>query len=278
MSPTTIRSISLTVVTLSAVSLLSACNVDWIPADRQALKLPPKTARPAIRGGTDLAVVQRREVDLVESVLSHRAAYERDLAELEGYYAASGHAQKRSWAAYELADSAKVRKFRYLIDAEIPSDALRAVESIPEADALFEDAMSLMQKGGHKVPFFYRKSAMLRAAEAFRTLIERFPSSDKIDDAAFFSGDIHKEYLSGQESLAVKWYERAWAWNPDTPHPARFNAAVVYDYRLHDRDRALELYHQVITQEADADQSNVRFATRRIAELTESPVAQPARQ
>ena len=135
-----------------------------------------------------------------------------------------------------------------------------------------------MPNSGHQVPFFYRTSDSLRSAEAFRTLIERFPSSDKIDDAAFFSGDIHKEYLSGQESLAVKWYERAWAWNPDTPHPARFNAAVVYDYRLHDRDRALELYQQVITQDADADQSNVRFATRRISQLTEAPVAQPARQ
>ncbi len=278
MSPTTIRSISLTVVTLSAVSLLSACNVDWVPTDRQALKQPPKTARPTIRGGTDLSVVQRREVDLVESVLSHRAAYERDLAELEAYYAERGHAQKRSWAAYELADSAKVRRFRYLIDAEIPSDALRASESIPEADALFEEAMSLMQQGGHKVPLFYRKKAMLRAAQAFRTLIEKFPSSDKIDDAAFFSGDIHKEYLSGQESLAVKWYERAWAWDPNTPHPARFQAAIVYDYRLHDRDRALELYQQVITQEADVDRSNVRFATRRIAELIEAPVAQTERQ
>jgi hypothetical protein len=76
--------------------------------------------------------------------------------------------------------------------------------------------------------------------------------------------------------LAVKWYERAWTWNPDTPHPARFQAAVVYDYRLHNRARALELYHAVLEHET-ADDKNARFATRRIGELS-SEVSQGAPQ
>ena len=92
-------------------------------------------------------------------------------------------------------------------------------------------------------------------------------ASEKIDDAAFYCGEIHKEYLPGQELIAVKWYERAWEWNPDTTHPARFQAAVVYDYSLHDRDRALELYQHVVAHETN-DKNNVRFASRRIRELT----------
>ena len=36
---------------------------------------------------------------------------------------------------------------------------------------------------------------------------------------------------------------------------------------LHDRDRALELYQAVVREETDI-KSNVRFATRRIHELT----------
>ncbi len=115
----------------------------------------------------------------------------------------------------------------------------------------------------------YRRNLMIRAARVFRELIERYPTSDKIDDAAFFCGEIHKEYLPGQEALAVRWYERAWTWNPDTSHPARFQAAVVYDYRLHDRDRALEVYQSVVKQET-SHKSNVRFAMRRIHELTEA--------
>ena len=117
----------------------------------------------------------------------------------------------------------------------------------------------------------YEKAYGLRNLETVREMctliVEEYPTSDKIDDAAFYCGEIHKEYLPGQETLAVRWYERAWNWNPDTPFPARFQAAVVFDYRLHDRDRALELYHGVVEHETD-HKSNVRFASRRIHELT----------
>lgn len=116
---------------------------------------------------------------------------------------------------------------------------------------------------------------MVQAANTFRRLIERHPSSDKIDDAAFFLGEIHKEYFPSQEEIAVTWYERAWTWNPQTPHPARFQAAVVYDYRLHDRDHALELYRGVTANES-ATAANMRSAERRIEELTRTArIAKP---
>ena len=108
---------------------------------------------------------------------------------------------------------------------------------------------------------------MIEAAGVFRELIETYPNSDKIDDAAFWLGEIHKEYLKDQEQIAVQWYERSFAWDPATPHSARFQAAVVYDYRLHDRDRALELYRLVLAEET-SKRSNVDFATRRIEQLT----------
>jgi Tfp pilus assembly protein PilF len=95
-----------------------------------------------------------------------------------------------------------------------------------------------------------------------------YPESDKIDDAAFQLGEIHKDYLPKQEALAVTWYERAWTWNPQTPYPARYNAAVVCDYRLNDRDKALELYRQVLAEETDVSKLNRRFAMRRIETLS----------
>ena len=139
--------------------------------------------------------------------------------------------------------------------------------TIEEADALYKQGLDLMKKGGHGVPALFREEVMVEAAGVFRDLIKRFPTSDKIDDAAFMCGEIHKEYLPDQDLLAVKWYERAFQWDPDTPHPARFQAAVVYDIRLHDRDRALELYTHVINQETDI-RSNVWYASQRIRELT----------
>jgi hypothetical protein len=240
-------------------------------AERRPPKGPITSAKDPKSSGLPasaiLAVVERQEVDLVENVLTHRAQYHQGLEDLRDYYHEHGYATKQSWADFELDGLRKVKSFRYLIDAEIPSDQLRPTEQVPEADALFERGRELLRKGGHGVPVFYREKTMIEAADVFQQLVERYPNSDKIDDAAFFLGEIHKEYLPNQEPIAVKWYERAWTWDPQTPHPARFQAAVVYDYRLHDRDRALELYQSVLKSET-AEQTNVRFATRRIHELT----------
>ena len=248
-----------------------ACNMDGTFVENRPPKGPIAYAKdPAGTGlppSATLAVVERQEVDLVEDVLTHRAQYHQGLEELRDYYRAHGYAAKQSWADFELDGLRKVKSFRYLIDAEIPSDQLRPTDFVPEADALYERGRELLRKGGHGIPVFYREKTMIEAAHVFQQLVEQYPNSDKIDDAAFFLGEIHKEYLPDQEPIAVKWYERAWTWDPQTPHPARFQAAVVYDYRLHDRDRALELYQSVLKNET-GDQSNVRFATRRIHELT----------
>lgn len=219
----------------------------------------------------DIQVAETQEVDLVEALVESRAQYHRHLETLRDYYRARGYVMKEKWAAFELEGLRSVKAFRYLLEAEIPSDALRAGDSIPEADAMFAQGEELMRRGGHNVPVLYRQDMMIRAAATFRDMIERYPTSDKIDDAAFLCGEIHKEYLKDQEVIAVRWYERAWTWDPNTPHPARFQAALVYDYRLHDRTRALELYREVAgNEEGGAD---ARFAIRRIGELTESAKA-----
>ena len=251
--------------------LLAGCNVDGLWGNRQ----PPRGAQKASFHGAggdhavDISVADVQEVDLVEQLVMHRLAYRRTLAHLRAYYDQHGYAHKERWASYEMDGLKSVNMFRYLMDAEIPSEQLRPQASIPDADALYEKGLALMSQGGHGVPALYRQDKMVQAAKVFRSLIEAYPQSDKIDDAAFMCGEIHKEYLPGQERIAVRWYERAWTWDPRTPHAARFQAAVVYDYRLHDRDRALELYQAVLKDEV-GDRSNVRFATRRIHELTTS--------
>ncbi|MCH8149982.1 MAG: hypothetical protein IH987_18725, partial [Planctomycetes bacterium] len=249
---------------------LAGCNVDGLWADGQAAR---RAQRASLQGREvsddviDISVADTQEVDLVEQLVMHRLAYRRTLANLRAYYEQHGYSHKELWASYEMDGLVSVKMFRYLMDAEIPSEDLRAQSSIPDADGLYEKGLALMRQGGHGVPVLYRQDKMVEAAKVFRTLIEDYPQSDKIDDAAFMCGEIHKEYLPGQERIAVRWYERAWTWNPQTPHAARFQAAVVYDYRLHDRDRALELYQAVLKDEV-GDKSNVRFATRRIHELT----------
>ena len=265
-----IERISLTGFAVCLCSVLAGCNVGGFLVDNQppagSVILTADTGRDPAEP-IDIAVADMREVDLVETLATHRTTYRRTLEQLRAYYKQKGYAHKEKWAAFELKGLNSVKAFRYMEDAEIPSAALRPEASIEEADALYEKGLELMKKGGHGVPALYREDVMVEAAQVFRHLIEKYPNSDKIDDAAFMCGEIHKEYMPDQELLAVKWYERAWTWDPNTPHPARFQAAVVYDYRLHDRDRALELYQGVVKRETTIT-GNVRFATRRIHELT----------
>jgi len=254
------------------VALSAACNVDPLYRGRRVegpvTREPASKARAdAARSGVDVVSVSGNEVDLVEAVATHRSLYHQHLEQLRDYYKSHGYAAKQGWADFELKGLKNVKAFRYLAEAEVPQSQLQPTESVSEADAMFQRAEELMKQGGHGVPIFYRQKLMIEAADVLRGLVERYPNSDKVDDAAYLLGEIHKEYLPGQELIAVKWYERAWTWNPQTPFPARFQAAVVYDYRLHDRDRALELYHAVAKDET-GDRSNLRFAQRRINELT----------
>ncbi len=255
----------------------SACNTDplWEPKQRSLDAPTTSISHPDGVDVPDIILTDASEVDLVEQVLANRAAYFLSLETLRNYYEETGHHEKRTWAEAELADVRRIKPFRYILSGEIPIEKLLPTDSIPEADELYDSGLALMREGGHGVPALYRKGKMRDALATFRTLIAEHPSSDKIDDAAFQCGEIHREYFKGEEELAVRWYERAFAWDPETPHPARFQAAVVYDLRLHDRDRALELYHAVIEMEND-EQSNVNFALRRIGQLSENPAGAQA--
>ncbi|RJP37232.1 MAG: hypothetical protein C4547_05785 [Phycisphaerales bacterium] len=208
-----------------------------------------------------------QEVDLVERLVAERDAYIGSLARLRSYYGNVGNAEKLARVEHEIDGLQSVLMFRYLMDAEVPSADLRPTESIAAADKAYMEAYGLMRRGGHGVPALYRQDLMVKALNVFKSMIAQYPTSDKIDDAAFYCGEIHKEYFPHQETIAVAWYERAFAWDPATPHPARFQAAVLYDYRLYDRARALELYRAVEREEL-ANASNLHFATRRIGELT----------
>lgn len=260
--------ISPAVMTCICVAVLSVgCNVDpvWKMSNRAPKGAADESSTNAATA--DPRTVEAEEVDLVERVLANRQRYLDGLEELRVYYRSHGFIRKEEWTAFELDGLTQVRKFRYIDDAEVPTASLRATESIAEADALYDKGRALMRSGGHGVPAVYRQDKMIEAVDVFRSIVDTYPTSDKIDDAAFMLGEIHKEYLPDVEPIAVRWYECAWQWDSSTPHPARFQAAVVYDYRLHDRDRALELYHQVL-KVGKAVRSNRWHAERRIRELT----------
>ena len=153
----------------------TACNTDPLWAERQKVDAP-LTDRGSPEGIAlpDIRIADAHEVDLVEDVLARRAMYYRTLRLLHDYYRDRGNAQKQGWAATELHAVERVQPFKYLLSAEIPAEDLRPVDSIAQADAIYERGLDLMKKGGHGVPALYSEETMLEALAVFVDLIQQY--------------------------------------------------------------------------------------------------------
>jgi len=260
----------------AAAALIATCLALTVGCKTDALTAKPVPEGPVTSLETPAGVKlpqipldKANEPDLVERVIYHRAMYARSLRALRDFYAAQGIEAKRLWAEAELSQLRQIKPYRYILEAEVPPATLKPVAAIPEADTLFNEAMDLLKKGGHGVPAIYNESLIKQALATFKQLVNRYPNSDKIDEAAYYIGLIHDQYFPGDEQIALAWYERAWQWNANLQLPARFQAAKIYDYRLHDRAKALELYRQVLKQET-FNRANVTFASARIEELSKA--------
>lgn len=202
----------------------------------------------------------------------HRKMYNRLLNVLVRYYSEKENREKQACAEREREELSYVKPYQYLMSATIPIKGLRPQESIAEADKLYDEGLKLMKKGGYGTPAMYVRRTMKQALNKFHTLLVEYPTSDKIAEAAWWAGYIHKEYFYDvaqqvdDNEIAVQYFERAWTWKPDIQYQVRFEAATVYDYRLHDRERALRLYQDVLDKETFV-KSNVEFAHKRIRQL-----------
>lgn len=241
------------------------------PAERNApvmdIMNPPDVQLRPIRA------VGREEVDLVEEMLLEREAYLRSLKLLIDTYARQGEENQAAAARSELNDNNAVKRYAYITEAETPSAPLKPLESIAEADQLYREAYDLMIKGGHHVAIWYNATTMRIAVNKFKDLIDRYPTSDKIASAAYYIAEIHKEYNQERDNeIAIEWYKKAIAWDPNVNHPCWSHIAHIYDFRMHEREKALEWYQKVLDNEKDKTghqfAGNINFATRRIRQLT----------
>jgi len=191
-------------------------------------------------------IVSAGETDFVEQVAVNRQAYQRGLELLIGYYNKTGNSMKLKWAQGELAGLNSIPQYKYIPDAELAGADLRASTSIPEADDMYADALKLEKEAN--VLLVSKNDNLLRLAlDKYDRLIRTYPSSDKIDDAAFRAGEIY-EYFKDY-SIALLYYKRTYQWDPDTIYPARFMSARILDKRLHRNAEALELYQDALKTE-----------------------------
>ena len=208
------------------------------------------------------------EVDYVESLAAARDAYRQALISLTEYYGSVGNATKLQWSKLELKTFDQMVRYAYLQPAEWVPENLQATDAIEEADILYRQAKSLYNESGGMI-IVANRAKLQQALGLFNQLIREYPTSDKIDDAAYRAGRIY-EYLKNYQ-LAAIYYQRAFQWNEATSYPARYRAAYVMDQKLRMRAEALELYKLAVVKESRY-QDNTEFAELRIAALSKPNV------
>ena len=243
-----------TAVEPPAVESLPERRATDIQAEATSAQVMP-TVRPNLDG--------LGEVGLVEAVAAARKQYERTLDALKGYYAGRGNATKIGWVDSEMQGFGQAPKPRYLLAAEIAGPDLRPTIRIEAADQLHQEGLHYKN-----YPAFppEKKEYLKIALEKFRTIIEKYPQSDKIDEAAFRMGEIYGGWYFQDYARAIQSYQRCWQWNPTTDQAARFNAAKIYEEKLRNRAKAAELYNEVIAHSRNEDLT--RQAQERIRALT----------
>jgi len=221
------------------------------------------------KGKTIVNVSSTAETDIVEQVAVNRQAYHKGLEELVEYYKKTGNNMKLEWAQKELDSLDAIPKYNYIIEAGVAGPELKASESIPAADELYAQAVALEEKAG--VLVVVKNEGLLRKAlEKYNQLIREYPSSDKIDDAAYRAAGIYVHFKD--YTIAMLYLQRTYEWDPETPYPSRFEVAYILDEYLHRRAEALDAYQQAmknLRNEYEFPQWK-KHAEKRIAELSGS--------
>ena len=248
-----------TILTVMLAVLLNVL-VGCVGVDSGRGQLVPARTR------TSLVRTKAGETDIVEQVAVNRQAYRQALELLVEHYIKTGNNMKLQWAKKELAALNAMPQYNYIVEASLAGPSLKASTSIPEADDLYYDARELEKKAG-PLPILKNENLLRLALNKYNQLIRKHPSSNKIDDAAFRAGGIY-EYFKDY-TIALLYHQRAYQWDPETIHPARFRAAFILDKRLHRRAEALGVYQQAVRKESKYKKWK-EFAEKRIRELTKS--------
>ena len=246
----------LTVLLIVLLNVLAGCyGVD--SGRSQFLPSPMKT----------ISVVDAGEADIIENMAASRLAYRQYLESLIVYYKKTGDNMKLRWAEDELDRLNDMPQYNYIIEAGVAGPNLRAKDSDNAANYLYDEAYRLEKVARTRLIVIADENLLRVALDKYNQVIKQYPTSDKIDDAAFRAAGIF-EYFKDY-TIALLYYQRTYQWDPATIHPARFKAAYILDEYLHRRAEALPLYQQALQKE-NLSKDDKEFVEKRIAELTKS--------
>jgi hypothetical protein len=265
------RTLAHTSTLFAIVLLISGCE-GWDRSTDARIKLDEPPAEAAGRAyETDGHIA-----DELERMAELREEYLGQLLHLERMYMDRADLPRANWARRQRALTEAVEVYPYAGKGVREQELeVRPERRIAQADEMYNEAMSIMSSFD-TVPLAgalpANKQKARDALDLLRAMIMNYPKSDKVDDAAFEIAEIYKEYLREDDPdnlLALRYYRWSWELDPRTPHPARFQSAVVYDHRMHDRIRALELYKEVIRLNEYGHSTNATYSAQRIDELTD---------
>ena len=252
----------LTAALIVLMNVLIGCE----DVDRGRIQLKPARAEEPVKLAPVSRVAGVGESDIVEQVTANRMAYQHGLGMLVEKYTETGDKMKLEWARKELTALNSMPQYNYIVEAGLAGADLRATDSIEAADAIYEEALAFEQQAKGLV--ILRDDNLLRQAlDKYNQLIRKYPTSVKIDDAAYHAGGIHEEF--NDYLVAILYYQRTYQWDPETAYPAVFNRAYILDRKLHQMDDALEAYKEAAETEG-LHLSYKNFAEMRIEELTQS--------
>ena len=249
-----------TSVIVSICMVVGCRNVDT----GKAQILPPQAS--AVAGST-VDISRAGETDLAEQMAVSRQEYRRGLELLILHYTKTGNNMKLTWAQKELAALNAMPQYNYVLEAAVAGADLKPNKSVSDADSLYNEAVRLEEQAGQFVVL--KDENLLRLAlDKYNQLISKYPSSDKIDDAAFRAAGIYEHFKD--YSIAVQYYQRTYQWDPQTAYPARYKAAFILDTQLHRRAEALQMYEEAlrrITKSSEHPQWQ-QYAEQRVKELS----------
>jgi hypothetical protein len=222
---------------------------------------PPRAQSPAGSPVTQDAV-KPSDLELVEKLHVARREYQKSLETLRLHYLQGGDLERAKWAEEELLEYHRIPKNPFRLELDVPPPTLSGLSNVPEANKLYTRAMQYKDKGwGTDFIDNQRRAEIL-----FQELLTRYPQSDKISDTAYQLGDIYENKPYRQYRRSANYFERCFQWNQRTQFDARLRAARLYDLKLNERPRAIELYREVVSHETDA--RRLQEANKRLTDLS----------
>ena len=208
----------------------------------------------------DLTEQKAREERLVESLNSSRENYKKALNVLSQFYLDIGFPHRLKTVRKELKALSKLPVFEYLLTVEKPT-TIKPAKNIEEANILFQDGMMYKKS----LNIINKKSNLNTAVKRFKKILDYYPESDMVDDAAYELAEIFDGFFFQNHEVAAAYYVKCFELNPNTNKPARYMAASVYEDHLKDYEKAVHFYELAL--EMSKDENLRKKAQSKITEL-----------